>query len=167
MTASKIFYEHTLAGIQYFLSNGEAKEINRDSLNKYSDIFFGSTVLDPHISRYEGLKSSGKFRIIENKELLNNIISLHESIIQRIQELNVKYYQDNEKLETLIIQNARLLQNGKIANASMITKRSDFKILLSLKQGLILYNILPATELGINKCKEIVKQIDDEIERAA
>ena len=163
MTASKTYYEHTLAGIQYFLKNGDSREINRDSLNKYLDIFFGSTDLDPHISRYEGLKSSGKFRIIENKELLNNIISLHESLIQRIQELNLKYYQDNEKLETLIIQNARLLPNGKIANASMITKRSDFKILLTLKQGLVEYNIIPAAGLGLTKCKEIQTQIDDEL----
>ena len=39
MTTSKIFYEHSLAGIQYFLKNGESKEINRDNLNKYTRYF--------------------------------------------------------------------------------------------------------------------------------
>lgn len=102
MTKSKEFYIKTLHGIGYFLSIGKGAALNKDSINKYSYIFFSSTDLDPHISRYEGLKSSGKFKIIENKELLNNIIDLQETIIQRIQTLNEKYYQHTQKLEALI-----------------------------------------------------------------
>jgi hypothetical protein len=163
MTNSKVFYENTLSGIQYFLAVGDGKNINKDSVNKYSGIFFSSTDLDPHIGRYEGLKSSGKFKIIDNPELLNNIINLHESIIRRIQELNDKYYQNNEKLESLIIQNIRLANNEKITNASTIVNRSDFKILLKIKMELIVYNIIPAHVDGINKCKEILKQVDKEL----
>ena len=81
---------------------GSGGALSKDSINKYSFIFFSSTDLDPHISRYEGLKSSGKFKIIENKELLNNIIDLQETIIQRIQTLNEKYYQHTQKLEALV-----------------------------------------------------------------
>ena len=152
-------------GIHYFLVNGDGKNINIDSINKYSDIFFSSTDLDPHIGRYEGLKSSGKFKIIENKELLNNIIYLHEGMIQRIQELNDKYYRHNEKLETVIFQNTRLGKNGRIENASLVLSRSDFKILLSINGGIIADNIIQAHEAGINKCNEIIKQIDEELKK--
>lgn len=162
MTNSKLFYDNTLKGIRYFLITGSTT-LNQDSINKYSGIFFNSTDLDPHIGRYEGLKSSGKFKIIENKDLLNNIITLHESIIQRIQELNEKYYRHNEKLETLVSQNIQLMKNGQIANASEVTNRSDFKILLNINGGIIANNIIPANEAGINKCKEIIKQIDTEL----
>jgi len=61
----------------------------------------------------EGLKGSGRFTIIENQELLNNLIELHESIIQRIQDLNEKYYLHNQKIATLIAQNTILGKNGK------------------------------------------------------
>jgi len=137
--------------------------MNQDSINKYSGIFFSSTDLDPNIGRYQGLKSSGKFRIIDNKELLNNIINLHESIILRIQELNDKYYRHNDKLESVIFQNTRLSPNRQIENASMVTSRSDFKILLSVNGGIIVNNIIQAHEDGINKCNEILKQLDEEL----
>lgn len=163
MTNSKVFYENTLQGIRFFLGTENGMTLNQDSINKYSGIFFNSTDLDPHIGRYEGLKSSGKFKIIENKELLNNIIALHESIIQRIQELNEKYYRHNENLEAVISKNTQLATNGQIANASEVTNRSDFKILLKVNGGIIANNIIPANETGINKCKDIIKQIEMEL----
>lgn len=163
MTNSKLFYENTLNGARYFLGIGNSTILNRDSINKYSGIFFNSTDLDPHIGRYEGLKSSGKFKIIENKELLNNIITLHESIIKRIQELNEKYYHHSEKLEALISQNTQLAKNGEIANVLEVTSRSDFKILLGITEGFIANNTIPANGVGINKCKEIITQIDTEL----
>jgi hypothetical protein len=162
MTSSKTFYENTLIGIHYFLINGDGKVMNRDSINKYSGVFFSSTDLDPRMGRYEGLKSSGKFKIIENNELLNNIINLHEGNIQRIRELNEKYYQHNEKLESVIYQNTRLTKDG-IENAEVVASRSDFKILLSVNGGIISNNIIRAHEDGIRKIHEILKQIDEEI----
>jgi hypothetical protein len=163
MTNSKIFYANTLQGIRYFASAGDGNNINQDSISKYSGIFFNSTDLEPHIARYEGLKSSGKFRIIENKELLNNIIDLHESIVQRIQDLNDKYYRHNEKLETLISQNTQLTRNGQVTNSALIVNRSDFKILLSKSGGLIANSLIPVHETGINKCNEIIREIDAEL----
>jgi len=163
MTNSKIFYENTLNGIHYFLKAGKTIAINQDSINKYSGIFSSSTNLDPHIARYEGLKSSGRFKIIENKELLNNIIDLHETVFQRIQELNEIYYQHNEKLETLISQKLQLGKNGEITNVESILSRNDFNILLSLSGGLIVNNIISVHEDGINECNDIIAQIDKEL----
>ena len=163
MTNSEKFYEHTAQGIRYFLKAKDGENLNKDSINTYSDAFFGSTDLDPHIGRYEGLKSSGKFKIIENKELLNNIIDFHESIIQRIQDLNEKYYQHNEKIATLISQNVQLAKNGQASNVSAIINRSDFRILLGTSWGIITNNIIPIHKTGIDMCNEIIAEIDKEL----
>lgn len=109
------------------------------------------------------MKSSGRFSILENRELLNNIIELHESIIQRIEDLNEKYYLHNQKISTLISQNAILAQNGQVLNAASITGRSDFIILITLSGGLIANNIIPIHKAGIIKCREIIAQIDREL----
>jgi hypothetical protein len=163
MTSSRDFYTKTIHGIEYFLSIQKGIALNRDSINKFSFIFFSSTDLDPHVSRYEGLKSSGKFKIIENKELLNNIIDLQETIIQRIQNLNEKYYQHNQMLENLINQNVQLAKNGNITNAAAVVSRSDMIILLNTSQSLIEFNIIGIHDKGIKKCTEIIGQIDEEL----
>ena len=163
MTNSEEMYEYTLRGISFFLKTENDKDVNKDSINKYSDCFFSSTSLDPHIARYEGLKSSGRLTIIENKELLDNIIELHESIFQRIQDLNEKYYQHNQKIATLISQNVILSKNGKILNIASILGRSEFKILVGTSGGLILNNIIPVHKTGIKKCRDILMLIDNEL----
>ncbi len=113
METSKAFYDESVRGLTYFLKAIKIpSEINKDSINNYSDIFFSSTSLDPHIERYEALKSTGKFTIIQNKELLNKIISLHEVIIQRIHVLNDKYYNHQERLGSIISQNIQITPNG-------------------------------------------------------
>jgi len=163
MTSSKEFYSKTLQGISYFLSIGKGGALNKDSINKYSFIFFSSTDLDPHVSRYEGLKSSGKFKIIENKELLNNIIDLQETIVQRIQTLNEKYYEHTQKLEALIDQNVHFTKDGEILNAEDVVKRNDLIIVLTTSGGIIQNNIMSVHDEGIKKCKEITAQIDEEL----
>lgn len=164
MTSSKDFYNKVLFGAKYFLRVSRGAPLSRDSINTYSFIFFSSTNLDPHIGRYEGLKSSGKFKIIENKELLNNIIDLEETIIQRIQTLNEKYYQHTQKLEALINQNLHLDRGLDIANAEEVLKRSDMIILLTTTEGIIQANIIIIHDEGIKKCKEIIARIDEELE---
>jgi hypothetical protein len=163
MTSSRKFYMNTLNGIQYFLSVGRGAALNKDSISRYSGIFFSSTDLDPHISRYEGLKSSGKFKIIENKELLNNIIDLHEAIIQRIQILDEKYYEQAQKLEALVVQNVHLTKGGDIINSEEVLKRDDMIILLTTAGGIIEANIIGEHDTGIKICQEIKTQIDKEL----
>ena len=163
MTSSRKFYEFTMQGISYFLKRGSGQNTNQDSINKYSDCFFSSTDLDPHIARYEALKSSGRFIIIENKELLNDIIVLHESIIKRIGELNDRYDRHNQQIAALISQNADLGKNGEVTNAASILGRSEFRILLSTSRGLIANNIIPIHKTGISKCNEIIARIDREL----
>jgi hypothetical protein len=163
MVSSKRFYKNSILGMNYFLGIDRKTTINKDSINKYSGIFFSSTNLDPQIGRYEGLKSSGRFKIIENKELLNSIISLHETIIKRIEYLNEMYYKENQKLEDLISLKVKFGEDGKIANIESIINESDFKMRLSLNKGLIENNVIPIHETGIKECNEIFNQIDKEI----
>jgi len=163
ITKSREFYKNTLQGLKYFLKAGNEGSVNKDSIARYSWIFFSSTDLDPHIGRYEGLKSSGKFRIIENKELLNNIINFQETIVQRIQMLNEKYYQHTARLEVLVEQNVQLAKNGEITNAAVVLDRNDMKILLSTSVGIITGNIIGIHDEGLMKCNEIAGQIDKEL----
>jgi len=163
MERSRDFYTTTLQGIRYFLNNNKGGSLQKDSIMKYSAVFFGSTDLDPHGGRYEGLKSSGKFKIVKNKELLNNIIDFHETVVQRIQVLDGKYYQHKEKLEAVVEQHVELSKDGSILNAGQVLKRSDVRILLELSGGLIINNIIGVHDRGIIKCREIMSQIDKEI----
>jgi hypothetical protein len=90
--SSRGFYISAAASMRYFTKVGMSSDsLNNDSLKKYQGVLFGSTVLEPHTSRYEALKSSGKLGIIENTELLNNIINLNESTLVHIQTLNDYY----------------------------------------------------------------------------
>ena len=163
MEGSRDFYTETLQGIRYFLHSSKGGSLQKDSVLKYSEVFFGSTDLDPHVGRYERLKSSGKFKIIQNKELLNNIIEFHETIIQRIQVLDGKYYQHKEKLGAVVEQHVELSKDGSIRNAGQVLKRSDVRILLELSGGLIINNIVGIHDRGIKKCRDIISQIDKEI----
>jgi hypothetical protein len=159
MSNSLRFYRSTVRGLKYFIVAGESHSMNKDSVSFYSNIFFSSTLLDPAIARYEGLKNSGKFRIIEDNELLNDIISLYEGEFRRIDEVNERYYQHNRDIETLISQHLELGPGGKIKNIDEIISRNDFKIMVYLSIGLIENNNLPALESGLRKCRSILRRI--------
>ena len=88
---------------------------------------------------------------------------MKETIVQRIQTLNDKYYQHNEKLESLIEQNVKLAKSGEILNAETVITRSDMQILLSISGSIVEGNIIDIHNEGLMKCKEIIAQIDKEL----
>jgi hypothetical protein len=162
MESSRMFYEESVQGLTFFLTAAnKPSRLSKDSVNKYLGIFFSSTDLDPHIERYEGLKSSGKFTIIENKELLNNIINLHEVIIQRIHILNNKYYAHQERLESIISQNIQM--STSVTNVPFLLRRGDILLSLRVGKGIIANNIIPFHTSGIKACKDIIAQIDEQL----
>ncbi len=164
MESSKSYYEECVRGLTYFLNTAQKPSLfNRDSINRYNDLYFSSTDLDPHIERYEGLKNSGRFIIIENKELLDNIINLHEIKIQRIQNLNKMYYEYQRQLETIIAQEIRI--SLRIKNIPRLLRRSDFVLLSSVERGLIANNIIPVHLEGIKICGNIIALIDEELRK--
>jgi hypothetical protein len=161
MKVSEQFYVNILHGIRYFLKASQEGNPDRDSIYNYLGIFFNSTNLDPHIARYEGLKSSGKFGIIRNTVLLNDIINLHEAIFRHIEYLNELYDRHTDKLETLISQYAQLNDSMRIMNTTEMIKRSDFRIQLNIKGGIVSNNIIPYHEKGIDMCNQIIREIDE------
>jgi len=157
------FYQNSYTGMRYFARVGAGDSLNNDSLIKFSTIFFSSTTLDPHISRYEALKSSGKLGIIENTDLLNNIIDLNETTLLRIQLLNEQNLKFIEKTSNYIQQNAQLSPKGAITNAQTILRNSQWRFLMVFGQSMLNQNVIPAHKDGLKKCRALIAEIDGEL----
>ena len=154
------FYEFSLTGIKYFEKVGSGDTLSKDSLHAYGDLFFSSTELQPHVSRYEALKGSGKFNIIEDKQLLNNIIDLHQSVLTRIESLNNYYQQYIQRVATFIEEHALLNQQGDITIGQDLLRLPQFRFLLGYGRGIISGNLISAHVAAIKKCNELSEQIE-------
>lgn len=165
LNSSLQFYEFSLNGIKYFEKVGAGDSLIEDSLNKYGNLFFSNTRLQPHISRYEALKGSGKFSIIEDKRLLNDIIDLHESDISHIEILNNFYIQYIQQVASFIIEHAQLNRAGKLTNAQDILRTAQMRLQLGYGRNFIANNAIPAHQKNIQKCNELTQQIDKFLSR--
>jgi hypothetical protein len=166
INSSLRFYQFALNGTGYFIKAGSGGPVNKDSLNKYIGVFFSTTDLQPHTSRYEGLKGSDKFTIIENKDLLNDIIALHESTLARINLLNNYYHDDiGSKMIPFISARIQFNPDGTIKNEKELESSSEMHFLLNYFRSYIKANVLQANELGIAKCKELINKIDKELDK--
>lgn len=161
LQSSLRFYNFSLNGMKYFSRVGAGDTLSNDSLNKYSSLFFSNTELDAHISHYEALKGSGKYDIIENKQILNDIIELHESNFLHITTLNNYYTQFIERVASFIEQNAQLNAQGKFTNGQQLLYNSQMRLLLGYGRNNLQFNIIPAHENGINKCNELSRKLTD------
>jgi len=161
--SSKVFYENALDGMNYYLRVQASGVFNKDSLGIHSDVFFNSTNLDPNIGRYEALKYSGKFKIVENNEMLNKIILLHESDFKRIEYLNEMYYQHNKDMEKLIARMIEFDKSGRMKNGERIVTNGEFRLELLTGKGLVTNNIIPIHEASIKECNEIIAEINKEL----
>jgi len=157
------FYKNSFKGIQYFGEVGAGDTLSNDSLKKYASIFFSSTELGAHTSRYEALKTSGKLSIIENPELLNNIIDLNESTLSRINLLDDLYLKYIGKTSDYIQLSAQLSPKGAIINAPVILRNSQWRFLMTFGQSSLVQNVIPAHEDGLKKCHELIAEIDREL----
>jgi len=163
LKSSLSFYENSLKGIRYFRKVGAGDSLKKDSLLKYGDLFFSWTEIEPHNSRYEALKSSGKLGIVENSELLNNIISLNESTVGHIQILNRRYLDYSDKTAAFIEEHAEISQPGGLLNIKTLVKISQMRLLMNYGYYLLDNNIIPAHIAAVKKCEDIIKQIDEEL----
>jgi len=161
--SSLSFYKNSFNGIRYFGKVGAGDTLSNDSLKKYGNIFFSSTELEAHTSRYEALKTSGKLGIIESQELLNNIIDLNESTLARINLLDDLYLKYIEKTSEYFQLNAQLSPKGAITNAPVILRNSQWRFLMSFGQSSLAQNVMPAHEDGLKKCHELIEEIDKEL----
>jgi hypothetical protein len=162
--SSRAFYARQLYKLQYFQRVGAGAPLNIDSLKAYQDVFFSSTTFPGNISRYEGLKGSGKFGIIENKELLDNIIDLHEGIIKRVQLLDGDYIDYTVRMGTFIQGHAQLSRtNDRIDNAEELLRMPEMRFHLVYGVSFIAANVLNAHDSCIARCHQLIGQIDKEL----
>ena len=161
--SSEAFYQRVFKGMRYFTKVGNGEPLNKDSLQRYAYIFFSNTVLQPHTGRFDGLKESGKMDIIENKELLNGIINIHESTLKQIDMLDTYYYEYIQKLAVFIGTNAQLNKPGEIINGEELLRKSQMRFFLSFGESSINNNIKPANADGVKQCKQLIKDIEKEL----
>jgi hypothetical protein len=163
MDSSVAFYQNQLQGMAYFSKVGAGMKIENDSFRKYANIFLSSTDFEPLVSRYEGLKGSGKFKIIENDSLLNSIIQLHEETLQHVMNLNKIYYAyNNDRVVPYLNEHLALDSVGRVANAEVVLRSSQMRFYMAYDIGIISENILQSYTNAIDECKNMMKQIDAE-----
>lgn len=164
INSGKLTYEHSLRDFKYFLRVGSGDSLNSDSAIVCNGGFFNSYIFGPNTSRYAALKGSGKFSIIHNKELLRNIIYLHDALFTRIGDLDKYYLQYQQQLSTQLMDNvtpdSSLLRFGNEVHLLRLPKT---RIQLELGRVLISYNILPMYDSSLVKSVQIMHQIDEEL----
>jgi hypothetical protein len=88
-------------GWHYLRNAGIHKtNLNRDSLIKYTNTLTNTTEFIPNDSRFEALKSSGQFNVIENDSLQNLILDLYQNKIASL-KLTTSYI-TNFKVQQLL-----------------------------------------------------------------
>ncbi len=150
-------------GVKYFtkVANGEA--LNKDSLAEYVNMFFNTTYLSPNISRFEGLKASGKLSIIENKEILNDMLDLYQENIPFINLLN--NYFNTYKIQQLGPVLDRHLNYGKDGkeegNWEEVLRTNELRN--GLRRTLSVEEIIAAYGRGIQKAQTLLARINKEL----
>jgi hypothetical protein len=155
-------YQNILNGISYFREVGAGKTLNFDSLKNYYWILFATVHKQSRTSRFEALKGSGKLDIIENKKLLENIIDLYQEIYSNIASGNKAFtdYIEN-RIGPLIDSRAKLDTSNNILNWQDIFRSTEFR--MGIYRENIIVQTIQAYNVGVNKCNEIINQIDEEL----
>jgi hypothetical protein len=155
-------YRKRQRGTAYFETVNQGAPLVRDSLQKYTGVFFDNTQIDPRISRYEALKSSGKLGIIENKELLLNITDLYTKDFTRITRRND--YFNNARQQLIIpylVSHLKIDSTGLGGNWEEVL-RAPIIGLMGI-QGKSLNGNIEAYDIALRKCDLIIKEIDEEL----
>jgi hypothetical protein len=162
MEVDRAAYTLELAGVHYFERVGAAGTPDIDSLDFYANSLVSDIQIDPRVSHFEALKSSGRLSIIENKELLLNITDLFTKAYPRIARRNS--YVSNLRQTLMVPYYATHLQldsKDKVINWPQLVHQSELRI-LAIQQETVVNNIVAYGE-GIQKCKEILREIDKEL----
>jgi hypothetical protein len=158
------FYSRALIAFKYFQRVAAGEQLAADSMKAYQDLLFRNIVLEPHISRYEGLKGSGKLGIIGNTELLNNIIDLHEVTIKRVETVDGDYTGFADRISNFIQDHGDFnLNNNTFTNAQDVLRMPPMKFFLHFGKVFISGSALRAHASCIIRCQQLISQIDEEL----
>jgi hypothetical protein len=158
------FYATQLYRLEYFEHIAVGQPLSNDSLAAYQGVFFSNTNLEPHISRYEGLKGSGKLGIIENSDLLNNIINLHEEAIKHAEILDGYYTDYVTRLGNFVQEHATLSPDYKsILNSQDMLRSSQLRFLMVYGTSFLSRNVISTNDTLIARCQRLIIQINKEL----
>ncbi|MFT3826220.1 MAG: hypothetical protein QM731_20015 [Chitinophagaceae bacterium] len=154
-------YYRMKAGYEYFQKVAVGESLNTDSMLKYQPVFFNTTFISPNISRFEGLKASGKLSIIENKELLNNILDLYQENIPYLNMLN-SYFNDYKTRQLRPLLDQRLdFSKSAIGNWEEVLRTNEIKN--SLRHSDDINEVIKNYSKTIENIRSIIKEIDEEL----
>jgi hypothetical protein len=133
-------------------------------MRDYNYLLLSNTLLEPHISRYEGLKGSGKFGIIGNTELLNKIIDLHEVTIKRLETIDGDYTAFVNQISNFMQEHSDFdLNNNTFTNAQDVMRMPQMKFLLHFGKSYISSSVMKAHDSCIIRCQQLIGQIDEDL----
>jgi hypothetical protein len=164
-TGDSTFYTTQLQRLSYLQRVGAGENPNTDTLKASMLNILNNTNLEPHISRYEGLKGSGKFGLIENADLLNNIINLHEQTIKHIETLDGYYTDYTNRMGVFIQEHGQLDPNtNKLMSIEQLVRMPQMRFFLMYGVSFISANILKSEDSCIVQCNRLIRQIDTELQ---
>ena len=110
------------------------------------------------------LKGSGKLGIIENSDLRNNIINLHEEAIKHAEILDGYYTDYVNRLGTFVQENATLSPDYKsILNSEDLLRNSKMRFLMVYGTSFLSRNVIASNDTCIVRCQRLITQIDQEL----
>jgi hypothetical protein len=144
----------------YFQKVGAGASLNKDSLQEYYWIFFTQVQINPRISRFEGLKGSGKLDIIEDKKKLYNVIDLYQKIFPNIFRVNqLLNALTVDRIDPYIEDVIQFEPSGAFKNPEELIRTPKMRLQIVQLLGLA-YNCVKSYTNGIDKSNEILKQIE-------
>lgn len=162
MASDRKSYVDVLTAFRYFRRVGVGEPLNADSLAAYNWTFFNTTQLIPNISRFEGLKGSGKLNIIENRDLLDHILDLYQEDIPYLQFLNQSFSDyKNRSIMPFISAHATLNAKDSVINMTEMLHQPEMRMLLARADG-VAGNVQQYTKC-IADSRKIIELIDEEI----
>lgn len=163
MQSDSATYQRLLRGNTYFTDVAYGEQLNKDSLAEYDFMFFNTTYFSPNISRFEGLRASGKLSIIEDRELLNNILTFYQEDIPLISLVNNWFNTYKmEQLAPLIDRQLKLGKDGRDEGNWQELLRTH-EVQNALRRGTNTNEAIEAYGNAIKTARTIVAKIDKEL----
>lgn len=163
---TKKYYLSTLESYEYFIKVSYGAPLSPDSEGYKNHIFWIAPKMDVHLNRYEGLKGSGRFGIIENKRLLNDIINFHESVLPAVNQQISEYKEWLPRLSNYFEDHASFENphNG-VDNEEDILRSHIMKFRLEEGAEFVKFNCLPPQDTCIERSKALLSEIDQELSK--
>ena len=123
LQSDSLSYSKMLNGWNYLRTAGiNDMPLNSDSLKMYAATLINTTEFNPSNSRFEALKSSGEFNVIEDDSLQNMILDLYQSKITSLR-LTTTYltHFKSEQLFPFLSKNIRYYKDGSTNMQQLIT----------------------------------------------